>query len=841
MAMETLADEQEIDLDAAPEAEANVVENPDGSAVVDLGPDQRGIALKGDRMEGHFENLAETMDIEELMELGEQVAEDTEEDIKSRAEWERTYLDGLKLLGLEMEETNDPFEGACTATHPLLMENAVKFQSKAISETFPPGGPVKAQVLGFDVDGKLEEQAKRIKDYLNYQITEEMVEYFDEHERMLLSLAIVGSAFKKFWYDESLHRPSCEYVPIEQIAVNYYAPDLRRARRITQVLFVSQGKYKKDVESGIYTDADLGDPNEPKVSDVRVEIDRKDGKTQTSIYDEVYTFYEQHLYYDFEDGEGEVPIVAVVDAETHQVLSVRRNWAEEDTTKTRLDWFVHYKFVPGLGFYGYGLIHLLGNLTKTATLAMRALVDAGQFATLPAGFKARGVRINNNDALKPGEWRDVDGTGFDISKAIIPAPYKEPSATLFNLMDYVVNAGQKFADSTDQVVADSTNYGPVGTTLALLDASTKFFSAIHKRIHASMRNEFRILARINKNYMPNTYPYMVPGGNQEVLKADFNDRIDILPISDPNIPSNAHRLALVQFEMQLAQQAPQLFNLPALAKSALEIIGAPNANLILAQQQQPKPQDPISDIHAASKGMPIAAFPGQNHDAHIAVKSSFLLDPNMGGSPVMEMQANVIRANIQEHIALKYAEQVNGMAQQIGQGQVDMETAQGMAAEAVLKYNMSHQDDDNSADIEYAKLEVKKHDIDTKAKLKTGELMLKKEKLDIERRNLGAKVGLDIAKTQADVKFREAELHTKKHDTALNHLGNFASMHNSREQAKQGAMQADHHKRLDLTQQHLHKQQDLQMAQRQMENQHIQQMEQMKDKKATSKKGKSNA
>lgn len=726
---------------------------------------QAGIGINAAKEPEWFDNLFELID--EFSDLGDEIIESTESDLESRKQWEETYQKGIVLLGLVApEEKNEPFEGACTATHPLLIENVVKFQSKAISEIFPPGGPVKTQILG-DANDLLEAQAKRVRDYMNYQITEEMVEYYDEQERLLFALALAGSAFKKTYYDVLLQRPVSEYIPLEQFVVNFYAPDLRRCRRMTQIIYVSPGKLKEQMAAGIYDEVDLGDPQMPDESPVKSRISDAEGRSiPIGDYDEVYTLYEQHVYLDLgEDPDGiELPYVVTVEKDSRQVLSIRRNWDEKDSLKRRLDWFTHYKFVPGLGFYGYGLIHLLGNLTLTATMAMRSLVDAGQFATLPAGFKAKGLRIANNDPLSPGEWRDIEGTGIDISKAILPAPYKEPSATLFQMMEFAVASGQKFADSTDQVVADSTNYGPVGTTLALLDASTKLFSAIHKRLHASVRNELRILARINRDYPPNVYPYNVAGGQQQISQTDFNDKVDIIPVSDPNIPSNSHRLALVNFEMTLAQQAPHLFNLPELVKNALQIAGAPNIDKILSKPQDAQPADPLTDIQNAVRGLPIRAFPGQDHDAHVAVKSAFLLDPTTGGNPTMAKIQPLIEANVQEHLVMKFSEMVGAVAQQMG----GAEKVIGLAAQQVMQYNAARAE--GEADVEMAKIDVDKKRIaadllktQVNATIKNRDQDIKEAKMAMDATEKSAKIASDLHK-------HSTNLRQQKNNTDLNAL-----------------------------------------------------------------------
>jgi len=450
----------------------------------------------------HYANLVSQCDDEQLKKIAHSVIEGFNTDKDSREEWEETFQRGFDLLGLKLQETNEPFEGACTAVHPLLIESAVKFQSKASQELFPSGGPVKAQILG-KVTPEREQQAQRVKQFMNYQLTDQMPEYFDEFERMLFHLPLVGSAFKKIYYDMSLERPVSEFVPVDQFYISYYATDLRRADRYTHVIYRSPNDIHRDIASGMYADIELPEAGTPHQTSMGSKIDEIMGFTQVDSTDPQYTLLEQHCYLnlDAEDEEEDavaLPYVVTVEEESRTVLCIRRNYDENDPKFQKKLHFTHYKYVPGFGFYGLGLIHFLGNLTMTATTAMRSLIDAGQFANLPGGFKARGVRmVGDNSPIAPGEFKEVEATGIDLSKAIIPLPYKEPSRTLMEMLNFVVVAGQKFADSTEQVISESTNYGPVGTTMALLEASSRFFTAIHKRLHKSQRDEFQLLAQIN--------------------------------------------------------------------------------------------------------------------------------------------------------------------------------------------------------------------------------------------------------------------------------------------------------------------------------------------------------
>ena len=621
--------------------------------------------------EEFYRNLVEELDEDTLEDVASQVYENFTADKDSRSEWESMFERGFDLLGLKLEEASEPFEGACTAVHPVLIESAVKFQSKATQELFPASGPVKSQIIGNVTDQK-EQQAQRVDQFMNYQVTEQMPEYFDEFERMLFHLPLIGSAFKKIYFDSNLNRPVSEFVPIDQFYVSYYATDLRRADRYTHVIYRSPVEMKRDIASEMYADVDLPSAGTPDMAPISQKMDTIMGLSPSGDHDPQYVVLEQHCYLElpdpFSDEEGlALPYIVSIEEKSQQVLSIRRNYNKDDKRKEKKIFFTHYRFVPGFGFYGMGLIHFLGNLTMTATAAMRSLVDAGQFANLPGGFKAKGMRIvGDNDPIAPGEFREVEATGNDLSKMIINLPYKEPSQTLFQMLNFVTATAQKFADTTEQVVSDAANYGPVGTTMALLEASSKFFSAIHKRLHKSQHDEFKLLGRINYEFLPEESMCDVPNGTLKIYRSDFDGRIDIIPVSDPNIPSSAHRMMMAQLALQLSQSAPPgMFNVEELNKTILSAANIPNLDKILPEKPEPIPLDPVSDIQAAVKGMPIKAFIGQNHPAHIQVKTMYLQAPMNGANPMMQRIAPVLQANIQEHMVMQYQEQVNGVAQEL--------------------------------------------------------------------------------------------------------------------------------------------------------------------------------
>jgi len=737
-----------MDIGIEEESAASIEVDDDGGVTVDFGMEEEVTEEDAIGLGEWYDDLCEDIDEDDLDDIANQVYDNYQSDKDSRGEWEDMFERGFDLLGLKLQDATEPFEGACTAVHPLLIESAVKFQSKASQELFPASGPVKTQIIGKQTPDK-EMQANRVKDFMNYQLTEQMSEYFDEFERMLFHLPLIGSAFKKIYYDANLKRPVSEFVPIDQFYVSYYASDLRRADRYTHVIYRSPNDLKRDISAGIYAEIELPQAGQPEQSAMGEKMNTILGFSPSSDNDPQYTLLEQHCYlelpapYDDPDGVA-LPYIVTIEERSKKVLSIRRNYNQDDPNREKKLHFTHYRFVPGFGFYGFGLMHFLGNLTMTATAAMRALVDAGQFANLPGGFKAKGVRVvGDNDPIAPGEFKEVESTGIDLSKAIVPLPYKEPSSTLYQMLQFVSAAGQKFADSSEQIISDNSSYGPVGTTMALLEASSKFFSAVHKRLHKSQKDEFRLLAAIDYEYLPSKYPYEIPNANQHIFRRDFDGRVDVLPVSDPNIPSNAHRMMMAQMALQLAQNSPPgMFNLEALNRTILNSANMPNIEEILPPKQEPQKLDPVSDIMAATKGLPIAAFPGQDHDSHIQVKMAYLQDPANGANPIMERIAPVIQANIQEHSVMKYQEQMSGMTQQLAQGAQDpavIEQAMAQAAQQVMQANqMAAQGMGQSIEQQTIQLQQ-------------GQLMLEKEKLSA-----------DTMKDSAEMALKNRELNLKE-------------------------------------------------------------------------------
>ena len=751
-----------------------------GEVEVDFSAEGSEIEVEIEVESEFYENLVDKLDDATLEEIGFTVIDKFEADKDSRAEWESMFERGFDLLGLKLEDTTEPFEGAATAVHPLLIESAVKFQSKASQELFPAKGPVKAQVLG-EATLEKQQQANRVQNFMNYQVTTQMPEYFDEFERMLFHLPLIGSSIKKIYYDSSLGRPVSEFVPIDQFYVSYYASDLRRADRYTHVIYRSPIDMARCMEAGMYADIELPNAGIPQLSGMAEKMDTVLGLSPAGDNDPQYVLLEQHCYLELPEdkmhkGKSACPYIVTVEQSTGAVLSIRRNWKEGDERYEKKMHFTHYRYVPGFGFYGLGLIHFLGNLTMSATAAMRSLLDAGQFANLPGGFKAKGVRIvGDNDPIAPGEFKEVEATGVDLSKAIVPLPFKEPSGTLFNMLSFVTSAGQKFADSTEQIISDSGGYGPVGTTMALLEASSKFFSAIHKRLHKAQGDEFKILARVDYEYLPNEYPYDLPGIKEKIFKKDFDSSIDIIPVSDPNIPSNAQRMMLIQMVQQIAAQSPpDMFDMEAINRMLLTTANVPDVDKLMPLKEEAQPQDPLSDIKSANKGNPIKAFKGQNHDAHMQVKGAYIRDPMNQQNPAFQKVAGALQANISEHMMLKYEEQIEGLAMQamqdpqaqamLAQMPDPVAAMQAQAAQQLMQANMAMAQQQRAATpeaqmvqleaqrlgIEQSKVQagLAKEQID--AALKQRDLDLKEQKIILDAQKAGASEQLKDVQKEED-------------------------------------------------------------------------------------------
>ena len=611
--------------------------------------------------ENFSENLADALDQDVLGMLSTELVRLYEEDKESRKDWYDAFSKGLDLLGIKSQERTQPFQGASGVDHPILAEAVTQFQAQAYKELLPPGGPVQVQVVG-DQNPEISTQSTRVKEFMNYQISHVMEEYDPEMDSMLFYLPLSGSAFKKIYFDTMLDRAVSQFVKAEDLVVSYSTTDLSTSPRVTHVMSMTKNDLLKMQLNGTYSDVDLmQNPGSVVPNEVQEKIEELEGLTGTyTENNELYTILEMHVdlrLTEIEDHGFACPYIVTVCEDMNQILAIRRNWEEGDTLYKKVDYFVQYKFLPGLGFYGFGLIHMIGGLTKSVTAILRQLIDAGTLANLPAGFKARGMRIQGEDEpLQPGEFRDVDVAGATIKDSLLPLPYKEPSAVLSQLLGLLVDSGRRFASIADMQIVDvGSQQMPVGTTIAMLERGTKVMSAIHKRLHFAQKKEFRLLAKIYSKYLPPEYPYMTEGGQQVVMAKDFDDRIDVLPVSDPNIFSMAQRVLIAQQQLQMAQAAPEIHNLQEAYRRVYEALEIKNPQTLFKQEQQVPPRDPISEEQAAMMGQPIKAFEWQDHEAYIAAHSSFMQNPMSQQNP---MVGQTLSANIQEHQSMLYKLQI---------------------------------------------------------------------------------------------------------------------------------------------------------------------------------------
>ena len=640
-----------------PSVEINMDE--DGGAEISFDPSLA--APQGG--EDHYANLADFLDESILVDIGSTLEEQYKDYRSSRQDWETTYTNGLDLLGFKYERRTEPFRNASGVTHPVLAESVTQFQSQAYKELLPADGPVRTQIVG-KIDSQKEQQAERVRDFMNYQIMTIMKEYEPEFDQMLFYLPLAGSTFKKVYYDEILGRAVSKFIPAEDLVVPYSATSLDDADAIIHVIKISSNDLRKQQVGGFYKDIDLGQP--PMVTDQLKQKEREIEGVRVEKQDDIYTLLECHVNLDIEgfedkDASGEptgikLPYIVTIEEGSREVLSIRRNYKAEDPLKNKINYFVHFKFLPGLGFYGFGLIHMIGGLSRTATQALRQLLDAGTLSNLPAGFKMRGIRVRDDaQPIQPGEFRDVDAPGGNLRDAFMPLPFKEPSATLLQLMGIVVQAGQRFASIADMQVGDGNQQAAVGTTMALLERGSRVMSAIHKRLYAGLKNEFELLAKVFSTYLPPVYPYDVVGGTRQIKAADFDDKIDVLPIADPNIFSQTQRINLAQTEMQLAMSNPQMHNLYQVYRTMYEAIGVKNIDLILPPPQKPQPMDPSVEHITSMSGGQFQAFTGQDHKAHIEAHLSFMGLNMVKNNP---MAMSVIQKNILEHISLMAQEHI---------------------------------------------------------------------------------------------------------------------------------------------------------------------------------------
>ena len=772
------------------ESDVEITELADGGAEINSNPnapmDQSQIPFDA--------NLSEYIEENELGRFSNDLLASFEGDKYSRKDWEDTYVKGLDMLGFKYEDRTQPFEGASGVVHPLLAESVTQFQAQAYKELLPPSGPVRCQIVGKSTP-EVEDQAKRVKDYMNYQITEVMKEYDPEMDQLLFYLPLSGSAFKKVYYDNLLKRCVAKFVTSEDLVINYMATDLEQAERITHVIKMSSNEVKKLQVSGFYRDVPIATGQVDIVSEVQEKVNRLEGvePPATGNEDDEHLILEMHVNADvpgFEDTSGiKLPYIITIDNFSRKILSIKRNWTEGDPNFEKNQYFVHFKFLPGLGFYGFGLIHMLGGLSRTATSVLRQLIDAGTLANLPAGFKARGMRIRDHDEpLQPGEFRDVDVTGTSIKESLLPLPYKEPSQTLFALLGFAVDAGKSFAAIADMKMGEGNEQNPVGTTLALLERGTKVMSAIHKRLHYAQKEEFNLLARCFKMYTPPEYPYSVVGGDRMIKQSDFDDRVDIFPVSDPNIFSMSQRIMLAQQQLQLAGAAPQLHNLREAYRRMYMAMGVDNIDGILKPDPElPQPMGPATENASAMRGQEPKVFPMQDHQAHIQAHAEYMFTRMVQINPQVY---SMLQAHISDHVATaagqqieqKFQKQFQQLQQQMQQSQNNQQAMQQLeqkndqlsnkaaAEQAQIEAQMTQQlaqDEEARMSREQKDplIKLKQQEIDLRAmetmmKQKENAVRLEKdvvmdsEKMDLERDKLESQTAIDVlnASAQADEK-----------------------------------------------------------------------------------------
>jgi len=784
--------------------ESVAIDTEDGGMIIDFDPSS------GKRGESEFNsNLTEYIDEDELDKLGNKLIGEYTADKDSRTEWEETYIKGLDQLGLKIEERTTPWAGACGVFHPMLSEAVIRFQSQSISEMFPAQGPVRTKIVGKVTEDK-EKQAERVEDYLNYLLTHEMSEYRTETEKMLFSLPLAGSAFRKVYYDPNLNRPCSIFVPAEDLVVNYGASDLETCERATHVMRKSENNVRKMQVSGFYRDIELPE-SDSQYSDIKKKYDDMTGEVNTFNYDDRHTILEMQVdldlvgYEDTDEQDNEtgiaLPYVVTIDYPSGIILSIRRNWYEEDSGKLRRMHFVHYQYLPGIGFYGFGLIHMVGGLAKSATSILRQLVDAGTLSNLPGGLKARGLRIKGDDTpIMPGEFRDVDIPGGAIRDNITFLPYKEPSATLYQLLQNIVEEGRRFASMNDMKVSDMNNQAPVGTTLALLERNMKVMSAVQARLHASMRKEFNILVDIIKDFTDPAYPYEMD--EEEFIKAeDFDERIDVLPVSDPNAATMAQRIMQYQAAMQLAQTAPQMYNLPELHRQMLEVLGIRNVEDIVPLDEDVKPVDPASAVQNIINGKPVKAFPFQDHEAHIQTIVAAQENPEimqlLQAAPTAQTIMAAASAYINEHLTMQFRKEVE---REMGvelppEGEAlpaDVEKRiSSLVAEAARRVTATSQ-----AQAEQERIQEQQKD--PLIQMKEREVALKEAEVQRKSQEGQAKIQLDAQKAASRDKLEKERIKSQEEIAGMNIGQRIASDLLDAEQLKDKQAREDYQKGVDI-------------------------------------------
>ena len=720
-----LADNPEI----APE---EVVIEEEGSETTDQGTEE----------EFNFaENIAERLEDRVLKRLASDLIADVENDRESRAGWQETIDKGLDLLGVKYNVMNRPFKGASGVTHPMLAEACTQFQAQAYKELLPSDGPVRTQIIGNPTPEK-EAQQQRVKEYMNYLLMEKMEEYTTDVDQMLFYLPLTGSTFKKVFYDELLDRPASLFIPARDLIVPYYATDLKSCERITQVTKMSDNEIRKKMEIGMYMQTELLDP-QPEQTDTEKRLDDLQG-LKPNYKDFMYNVLEIHVDLDMEEYTSDVPnkeknikvpyIVTVIE-NTGQVLSIYRNFRADDPKYNRIEYFVHYKFLPGLGFYGFGMLHMIGGLSRTATEALRQLLDAGTLSNLPAGFKSRGMRVRDDDQpIQPGEFRDVDAPGGNIKDQFQLLPFKEPSTVLYQLLGFVVAAGQRFAAIADLQVGDGNQQAAVGTTIALMERGSRVMSAIHKRCYYAMKQEFKILARICSEFLPPEYPYDVYGGERTIKALDFDDRVDILPMADPNLFSMAQRVTLAQTQLQIAQSNPQMHNIYEAYRRVYESLGTKNIDLLLKAPEMPEPQDPAKENSLSLQMQLLNAFPDQDHDAHIQAHTIFMQTRMVQINPQVYA---LLQSHVSDHVSMKASLEVQALIQQNAQLQ-QMAQADPQAFQTVFNSMVAKKTAEITAQLAQAEMQAGQAQQDPLVRLKQQEIDLRA--LDLQRKTQEAQM-----------------------------------------------------------------------------------------------------
>ena len=708
-------------------------------------------------LEAFYKNVATDLDEQVLSRIANELVTDYKKDKESRGDWEKGYTSGLDLLGFKYNDEGQPFKGASGVTHPLLSEAVTQFQAQAYKELLPSDGPVRTQVVG-EVNFQREEQAQRVKEFMNYMLMDQMEEYTPDFDQLLFYLPLTGSAFKKVYFDDIMQRPVSKFVHAEDLVVPYYATDLKDCERITHVIKMSENELLKKQRSGFYRDVEIA-PSQMDDDQIESKYQEIEGVSPSADKDYQFNILEMHVDLDLEEYEIEdapknvkVPYIVTIDEGSSQILSIYRNYQPFDETYKRKEYFVHFKFLPGLGFYGFGLIHMIGGLSKTATAALRQLLDAGTLSNLPAGFKSRGIRIRDEDQpFQPGEFRDVDAPGGNIKDQFQFLPFKGPDATLFSLLQYCVAAGQRFASIADMAIGNDTQNRAVGTTIALLERGSRVMSAIHKRCYYAMRQEFRLLAKVFSTYLPPLYPYAVYGGNRFVKVADFGDEVDVIPVADPNVFSMAQKVTLAQTQLQIAQSNPQIHNVREAYRRVYEALGTKQIDALLKPDEIPQPLDPaIENARALQMKVP-KAFPLQNHDAHIMSHSAFIRTRMVQINPMVYA---LLQAHISEHLSFKARGQVLQIMEKMPEFQelakVNMEAYQtyteSMVAErvAALTAELQELERINDATKQDPLIQLKQQEIDLKAmdmQRKIGEFMSEsdrkagefEQKIDLEK------------------------------------------------------------------------------------------------------------